>query len=427
MDLATYASFYSKRTKKGKVQNLKVKKDFPIFKNHPDLIYLDSAATSQKPQSVIDAVNAFYTKYNSNVHRGIYELSDEATEIFEGARGKIAKFIGADSAKEIVFTANASEAINLVAYGYGRKYLKRGDVVVLSEMEHHSNIVPWQRLKKEIGIKLFYLPITKEYTLDYQRLLSSGLPKRKIKLVALTQASNVLGTVNPVSKIVGFLKKNKIRAKVLVDGAQAIPHLKIDIKKLGCDFFVFSSHKMLGPSGVGVLWAKAELLEKMDPLMVGSHMIETVTKNRATWAEIPAKFEVGTGRLEAAAGLGAAIDYLTELGMKNIEEYERDLTGYALEKLASIDGVKIFGKSDTKDRLGVISFAVGRVHPHDVGEILNRDGVAVRAGHHCAQPLMKVLGVYGTARASLYIYNNKSDIDRLAKGIMEVKRVFKIK
>ncbi|KKR29745.1 MAG: Cysteine desulfurase [Candidatus Woesebacteria bacterium GW2011_GWA1_39_8] len=402
------------------------KKDFPIFVTYPKLVYLDSASTSQKPRAVIDAVTDFYTKYNSNVDRGIYDLSEKATAVFENSRAKVAKFIGAPHPEEIIFTANASEALNLVAYGYAKKFLKKGDTVVTTEMEHHSNFVPWLRLKDEIDINLVFLPINNNYDLDYEKTLTFEISKNKIKIVCLTHASNVLGTVNPVAKIVKFLKKNDIAAKVLVDGAQAVPHLPVDVQKLGCDFYVFSSHKMLGPSGVGVLWAKKELLKHMDPLMVGSHMIATVSKKKATWAEIPAIFETGTGRLEAVAGLGAAIDYLTKLGMKNIETYEKTLTNYALQKLTKIAGVKIFGKTTPKDRLGVLSFAIGNVHPHDVGEILNRHHIAIRAGQHCAQPLMQVLGVNGTARASLYIYNTKADIDKLAEGIMEVKRIFNI-
>lgn len=405
----------------------KLKKVFPIFKTYPNLVYLDSAATSQKPDIVIDAVSNFYTSNNSNIHRGIYDLSDKATEAFESSRAKVANFIGAKDSSEIIFTANASEAINLVAYGFARKYLKKGDVIVTTEMEHHSNFVSWLRLRDEIGVRLVILPITKNYELDYKKILSTKTPKRKIKLVALTQASNVLGTVNNIAAISKFLRKNDINAKVLVDGAQAIPHLSVDVKKLGCDFYAFSSHKMLGPSSVGVLWSNKELLEEMDPLFVGSHMIETVTSKSATWAGLPDKFEVGTGRLESVVGLGAAIDYLTKLGMKNVESYEKDLTKYALSKLTKIKGVKIFGKTNIKDRLGVFSFAIGNVHPHDIGEILNRRHIAIRTGHHCAQPLMNYLGVYGTARASLYIYNTKSDVDKLVEGIMDVKKIFKIK
>lgn len=403
------------------------KKDFPIFKKYPDLVYLDSAATSQKPKKVIDAVSCFYETKNSNIHRGIYDLSQEATNAYEDVRKKVAEFVGATSASEIIFTKNASESINLVAYGWGRKFLKKGDVVVTTEMEHHSDFVPWLELKKETGIELVFLPVNKNYELDYEKLYGSELPLTKIKLIAISHTSNVLGTINPVTKIIRSLKKNNINAKVLIDGAQSTPHIPINVKKLGCDFFVFSSHKMLGPSGVGVLWAKKKLLEEMDPMLVGSSMIETVSKSRATWAEVPGKFEIGTSNLEGVIGLGGAIDYLQGLGMKNVEKYEQELTEYALNRLTKIDGLNIFGKTSTKDRLGVISFAIGNVHPHDVGEILNRKKICVRSGHHCAQPLMKVLGVYGTTRASIYIYNTKKDIDKLAEGIMDVKRIFKVK
>ncbi len=403
-----------------------LKKDFPIFSNYPNLIYLDSAATSQKPKIVIDAVSDFYTKSNSNVHRGIYDLSDKATGIYETSRKKVAVFIGAKDAEEIIFTGNTSEAINLVAMGYFKKFLKKDDIIVTTEMEHHSNIVPWLRLKEEIGIKLFFVPITKEYSLDYQKIVTSKLPLKKIKLIALTQASNVLGTINPIRAIVKFLKSNNINAKVLVDGAQAIPHLAIDVKKLGCDFYVFSSHKMFGPSGVGVLWAKKEVLRQMDPFMVGSHMISEVTKEKASWADIPDKFEVGTGRLEGVAGLGAAVDYLESMGMKKVEANEKKLCGYTLKTLLRIKSLKLFGKSTAKNRLPVFSFAIGEVHPHDVAEILNRNNIAIRAGHHCAQPLMQVLNTVGTARASLAVYNSQKDIDKLADGIMEVKRIFKV-
>jgi cysteine desulfurase/selenocysteine lyase len=370
-------------------------------------------------------VSDFYSKFNSNIHRGIYDLNEKATHVFEDSRLKISRFIGASAPEEIVFTGNASEAINLVALGYAKKFLKPGDIIITSEMEHHSNFVPWLRLKNEIGLKLVFIPITKNYELDYRKLFTLGIPINKIKLIALTHASNVLGTINPISEISGVLKKKKINAKILIDGAQSIPHLPIDVDELGCDFFVFSSHKMLGPSGVGVLWSKRNLLDVMDPVFVGSNMIKTVSKNRATWADLPDKFEVGTQRLEAVAGLGAAVDYLNTLGMKKIQKYEKELTEYTLNWLLKIKNLKLFGKLTSEKRLGVFSFAIGNIHPHDIGEILNRNQICIRTGHHCAQPLMRVLGVFGTARASLYIYNTKEDIDRLVKGIMDIKRIFK--
>ena len=405
---------------------LNIKKDFPIFSNHPDLVYLDNAATSQKPKAVIGAVCDFYKKYNSNVHRGIYTLNQDATRLYERTRKKVADFIGADDPSEIIFTGNASEAINLVAYGFAGKYLKSGDIIILSEMEHHSNIVSWLRLKEEKGVKLFFIPIDDKFELNYKAILKLNLPKNKIKLVTLTHASNVLGTINPIAEIVDFLKKNGIKAKILIDGAQSVPHISVDVKKLSCDFFVLSSHKMLGSSGVGVLWAKKELLEKMDPLFVGSHMIKTVSKDKAIWADVPDKFETGTGRLEGVVGLGAAIDYIQKIGIQNVEGYETQLTNYAFGRLVKIKKLKLYANKNIKDRLGVFSFNIDTVHPHDVAEILNRSQICVRSGHHCAQPLMNVLGVPATVRASLYIYNTKEDINELVEGIKEVKRIFRI-
>lgn len=427
------------------------KSDFPIFKNQPNLVYLDSAATSQKPQVVIDAVTSFYTQTNANVHRGIYDLSQQATDAYEGARGKVARLIGAKS-EEIVFTANASAGINYIAYGWARKYLQKDDVIVLSEMEHHSNIVPWIRLKDELGVQLVFLPITKDFRLDYRSLISSlrgqaqretkqshntyGLPRfarndavldpRKIKLVALTQVSNVLGTINPIAEIISSYKAAGIEAKFLVDGAQSVPHLAIDVQQLDADFLVFSSHKMLGPSGVGVLWGKKKLLAEMDPFLVGSHMIKTVSKNTAMWQDAPQKFETGTGALEGVVGLGAAIDYLQSAGMEKIAVAEKEVTKYALERLSAIYGLRLFGPNEARDRLSVFSFAIGDIHPHDTAEILNRSHIAIRSGHHCAQLLMKCLGVTGTARASFYLYNTKEDVDTLVEGIDEVKKVFTV-
>ncbi len=405
-----------------------IKQDFPIFKNNPELVYLDSSATSQKPQVVIDAVRDFYEKNNSNIHRGIYDLSQNATEMFESIRKKVADFIGASTDKEIIFTSSTTEAINVVAYGWARKFLKKGDVIVLSEMEHHSNIVPWIRLRDEIGIELVFLPITDDGRLDYKSLDSRfhGNDIKKIKLISLTHVSNVLGTINPIAEIVSYFKKNGSDAKVMIDAAQSIPHLPIDVKKLDCDFLAFSSHKMLGPSGVGVLWAKKELLKDMDPLIVGSHMIKKVTKDSVSYADIPEKFEPGTRNIEGVIGLGAAIDYLQTIGMAEIEKHEKELTEYALEMFAKQTDVIVFGPAISENCIGVFSFAIGTVHPHDTAEILNRSHIAVRSGHHCAQQLMECLGVSGTTRASLYIYNTKEDIDTLIIGIEEVKKTFKI-
>ncbi len=401
---------------------MNVKADFPIFSTHPDLVYLDSAATSQKPQAVIDAVAAFYTQTNANIHRGIYGLSQQATELFEGVRQKTADFIGAEDAAEIVFTANATESINFVAYGWARKHLNRGDIIVTSEMEHHSNFVPWLQLKKDIGIELVILPMNDAYRLDYKQ----DMDFKRVKLIALAHASNVLGTINPIAEIATHFKQKGADAKLLIDAAQTVPHIPVDVVNLGADFLAFSAHKMLGPSGVGVLYAKKALLVDMEPLLVGSHMIETVTTQKATWADAPDKFEPGTRNIEGVIGLGAAIDYLQTIGLSDIANYEHELTTYALEQFTSQKNVRLFGPTDPADRLGVFSFAVADVHPHDEAEILNRSHVAVRAGHHCAQPLMQALGVAGTARASLYLYNTKEDIDKLLQGINEVKRVFHV-
>ncbi len=399
------------------------KQDFPIFKNHPELVYLDSSATSQKPKSVIDAVSSFYEKNNSNIHRGIYDLSQTATDMFESVRRKVADFIGATSENEIIFTSSTTEAINLAAYGWARKFLQSGDIIVLSEMEHHSNIVPWQRLKEEKNIELVFLQITSDGRLDYKSFQGDFL---KVKLLALTHISNVLGTINPIAEIVSYFRENRSNPKVLIDAAQSIPHLPIDVKKLDCDFLAFSSHKMLGPSGIGVLWTKKELLEVMEPLLVGSHMIKKVTKDSVTYSDIPEKFEPGTRNLEGVIGLGAAIDYLNSIGMEEIERYEKEVTEYALEMFAKQKNVKLFGPTNAESRIGVFSFAVGNIHAHDTAEILNRLKIAVRSGHHCAQVLMECLNISGTTRASFYIYNTKEDIDALEIGIEEVKKTFKI-
>lgn len=379
-------------------------------------MYLDSAATSQKPRIVINAIKGFYEKHNANIHRGLYDLSQRTTELFEQTRKKVAEFIGGDDPREIIFTSNTTESINLVAEGWAKKFLKKDDIVVLSEMEHNSNVVPWLRLQEEIGIKLFFLSLTNDGRLDYSKI------PEQAKLITLTHASNVLGTINPVSE----LRKFAPEAKILIDAAQSIPHLPIDINKLDCDFLVFSSHKLFGPSGVGVLWGKKQLLEQMDPLLVGSHMVKKVTKEKAVFADIPDRFESGTRNLEGVIGLGAAVDYLQEIGMKKIQQHEKELTKYALEKLQKISGLQLFGPRETKERLGIFSFSVGNVHPHDVAEILNRSQIAVRSGHHCAHVLMQSLGVPATVRASFSIYNTKEDVDQLVAGIEKVKKTFKI-
>ncbi len=426
---------------------LNLKSDFPIFTTYPDLAYLDSGATSQKPKEVIDAVTSFYTIKNANIHRGIYHLAELATASYENSRNEVAKFIHAKTNKEIVFTGNTNQAINLVAYGWARKFLRSGDTIVLSEMEHHANIIPWLRLKEEKGIKLIFLPIDKEYRLDYMSLRDHEVAKqslsikkiaagaslqlatkhfKKIKLVALTHVSNVLGTINPLEEIIPCFRQLAPAAKILIDAAQSIPHLPIDVQSLGIDFLAFSPHKMLGPSGVGVLWAKEKLLEKMDPLFVGSNMISVVTKEKATWAPLPDKFEVGTANLEGVAGLASAISYINKIGYQNIIAHEQELTKYGLEKLLQIPGLKLFGPHSPENRLGIFSFALQGVHPHDIAQILDNQNIAIRSGHHCAQITMQVLCVPATARASLYLYNTKEDIDKLVEGIEVVKKTLKI-
>ncbi len=398
------------------------KADFPIFTNHPELVYLDSAATSQKPQAVIDTVTNFYAHNNASVHRGIYDLSQQATEAFENTRDKVALFIGAESPSEIIFTSGATAAINVVAYGWGKKHLKHGDIVVVSSMEHHSNLVPWQRLQQEVGIELFFLPLGKDYRLDYRK--TKGLDFKRVKLLALTHVSNVLGTVIPISEIAAFFKARGADAKLVVDAVQSAPHLPVNVAELGADFLAFSSHKALGPSGVGVLYGKSALLHDMDPLMVGSHMITSVDQTSAEWAPAPNKFEPGMPNIEGVIGLGTAIDYIQSIGWPAITGHEQALTKHALGQLAAEPALKLFGPADAIDRLGIFSFEVPGIPAHDMAEILNRDHIAVRAGHHCAQPLMRCLGASGTARASLQLYNTTSDIDALIGGIRRAKKVF---
>lgn len=401
-----------------------MKNDFPIFKSFPELVYLDSAATSQKPQVVIDVLSQFYLNQNANIHRGIYDLSQSATDAFENARKKIADFIGVTDPSEIVFTSGTTESLNMVAFCWAKKFLKKGDIIVLSEMEHHANIVPWQQVKKEIGVELFYLPLTKEYELNYKKL--NELPKEKIKLLSFSHVSNVLGTVNPIEEIISYARKLNPEIKICVDVAQSIPHIQIDCKKLDCDFLAFSSHKMLGPTGIGILYAKKHLLEAMDPFIFGGGMIKKVTKEESTWAEVPDKFEGGTPNIAAVIGFGAAIDYIKHIGYKKIMKQEKELTQHALEMFAHQKNVTLYGPRKIENRVGVFSFLIANVHPHDIAEILNRSQIGVRTGHHCAMPLMQALGIGGTARASLYLYNTKEDIARLEQGIKEVKKAFKI-
>jgi cysteine desulfurase/selenocysteine lyase len=393
-----------------------IKKDFPIFSGS-DLVYLDNAATTQKPQSVLNEVDSLYSEANANVHRALYSLGSEATERFENSREKVAKYIGANSEKEIVFTSGTTESINLLARSIGNT-LKPGDEILISEMEHHSNIVPWQMAAQRTGATLKYLSIKKTGDLDIsnpEKYFTSNT-----KIVSLTHMSNVLGTINPIKKL--SEKAHQVGAIMIVDGAQGASHMPVDVKELGCDFYAFSGHKMLGPTGIGVLWGKTEYLEEMDPFMGGGEMINTVTMESSTWNDIPYKFEAGTPNFAQAVGLGAAIDYLQNIGMNNIATHEQMLIKYALGKLNQIDGLRIHGSA--KDRGGVISFNMDGIHPHDLAQFLNEDNIAIRVGHHCAQPLMKALGETATARMSFYIYNDESDVDKFCESLETIKNYF---
>ncbi|MDP6936341.1 MAG: cysteine desulfurase [Candidatus Marinimicrobia bacterium] len=395
-----------------------IRNDFPIFTHNPELIFLDNASTTQKPQAVIDTLREYYENYNSNIHRGIYRIAEEATAAYESTRNKIASFIHAEDSRSIVFTRGTTESINLVAYSWGGKNLKAGDEILITEMEHHSNIIPWQLLCERSGAALKYIPITKDGKLDLSE--PDKYFTDKTKLVCVIHQSNVFGTVNPVEEIVRLA--HNCDAKVLVDGAQIAPHHAVDVTRLDCDFFAFSGHKMLGPTGVGALYAKPELLEEMDPFLGGGEMIRTVSMESSTWNDIPWKFEAGTPNIAQVIGLGAAIDYLSELGMENVSAIEKELHDYARVKLAEISGLKIYG--DREDKGAVISFNVGNVHSHDLAHILDTFGIAIRAGHHCAQPIMQKLGVPATNRASFYLYNTKEEIDRLTEGIMKAVEMF---
>jgi cysteine desulfurase/selenocysteine lyase len=393
-----------------------IKKDFPIFFDS-DLVYLDNAATTQKPQSVLDEVDSLYREANANVHRALYSLGSEATERFENSRKKVAKYIGANSEKEIVFTSGTTESINLLARSIGNT-LKPGDEILISEMEHHSNIVPWQMTAQRTGATLKYLSIKETGELDIsnpEKYFTSNT-----KIISLTHMSNVLGTINPIKEL--SAKAHQVGAIMIVDGAQGASHLPMDVQDLGCDFYAFSGHKMLGPTGIGVLWGKTEHLEEMDPFMGGGEMIDTVTMESSTWNDIPYKFEAGTPNFAQAVGLGAAIDYLQNIGMDNIAAHEQMLIEYALGKLNQIDGLRIHGSA--KDRGGVISFNIDGIHPHDLAQFLNEDNIAIRVGHHCAQPLLKTLGETATARMSFYIYNDESDVDKFCKSLVTIKNYF---
>ncbi len=401
-----------------------VRRDFPILSrviNDKPLVYLDSAATSQKPSRVIDALADFYRTSNANVHRGIYTLSEESTLAYETAREKTAAFINAASSAEIVFTRNTTESLNLIAYSWGRANLGAGDEVLVTAMEHHSNIVPWQIVCQERGAVLRFIPVTDEGFLDLSAIES--LITERTKIVAFTHVSNVLGTINPVREIVE--RAHGAGAVAVVDGAQGAPHGAVDVRALDADFYVFSSHKMLGPTGVGVLYGKASLLNEMPPFLGGGEMIMEVREDGFTWKDPPWKFEAGTPNFADVVAFGAAIDYLSDLGMDNVRQHEMDITGYALQRLATLgDGVAVHGPPDAADRGGVVSFAVESVHPHDIAQTLDWEGVQIRAGHHCAQPLMRRLGTPATARASFYVYNTNEDVDRLVDALKKAGELF---
>jgi cysteine desulfurase/selenocysteine lyase len=399
----------------------RVRQDFPILSQTvrgKPLIYLDNAATSHKPQSVIDAESSFYSKDNSNVHRGVHLLSERATEAYEGSREKLRAFLNAKSTREIIFTRGTTEGINLVAQTFGRKNVREGDEIVVTELEHHSNIVPWQLLCEEKGAKLKVAQVRDNGELNVEHLAS--LLNERTKLLAIAHVSNALGTVLPVKQLVDLAHGRGI--PVLVDGAQGVPHASVDVQALGCDFYVFSGHKIYGPTGIGVLYGRETMLEAMPPFLGGGDMILSVTFEKTTFNRLPYKFEAGTPNMAGAVGLGAAIDYVRALGMDRIEAHERDLLAYGTHLLEDIDGLRLVGTAPKK--AGVLSFMVGDIHPHDVGTILDREGIAIRTGHHCALPLMIRLGLPATARASLALYNTRSELDALARGLKKVREVF---
>ena len=407
------------------VNSYELRNDFPIFKkkiNGKDLVYLDNASTTQKPYSVINSITDFYSNYNSNIHRAVYQLAEEATELYEQSRKKIANFINVRP-EEIIFTRNTTESINLIAHSWARSNLKKDDVIAITEIEHHSNIVPWQILCQEIGTRLEYVGIDESGFLDVEYLIEL-ISSRKVKLVSISHMSNVLGTIVPIERIIKTAHQYKI--PVIVDGAQSVPHMPVDAKNLDCDFLVFSAHKMLGPTGVGVLYAKKELLEKMKPFMGGGDMIKEVFKFHTNYNEAPYKFEAGTPNIADVVGFGAAVDYLEKIGMENIRKHEIYLTEYALESMQSLKYIIIYGPMDSKFRGGVISFNIADIHPHDLATIMNDHGIAIRSGHHCAQVLMQRLDVPATSRASFYIYNTKEEIDKFVNAIKEAGRIFKI-
>jgi cysteine desulfurase/selenocysteine lyase len=404
-------------------QSLCVRDDFPILNRELDgqaLVYLDSGATSQKPTAVIDAMDAYYRERNANVHRGVYALAQEADAAYDQARRKVAAFAGWEP-RTTIFTKNVTEAINLVAYAWGRANVRAGDAVLITQMEHHANIVPWQQLCRETGARLRYLEVDDRGELSLDQL-DRELARGDVKLVAFAHVSNVLGTIVPVAQMTERIRA--AGAMSLVDGAQAVPHMTVDASALGADFYAWTGHKALGPTGIGVLHGKAEILDQMQPFLTGGDMIASVSFEKATWNELPYKFEAGTPPIAEAVGLGAAVDYLSALGMERVREHERELTAYLLERLGEVPGLGYVGPPEAENRGGIVSFTIEGMHPHDIAELAGRAGVCIRAGHHCAQPLMSCLGVSATARASLGIYNERGDVDALIDALMAGRKVF---
>ena len=404
-----------------------LRKDFPILKrtvrDNKPLVYLDNASTTQKPNQVIDAITDYYQNHNANIHRAVYALAEESTEAYETARDKIANFVNVKNRQEIIFVRGTTEAINLVAYAWGRSHVNEGDIIVTTEYEHHSNIVPWQLLTQEKRAKLEYIGMDDNGELnldDLDKYLATG----KVKLVTFSLMSNVLGTITDAEKIIAKCKAAGV--PTLIDGAQAVPHMKVDLDTLGCDFFAFSGHKMLAPTGIGVLWVRKSVLQTMNPFHGGGDMIREVHKYETTWNDLPYKFEAGTPNIADVIGFGAAIDYLTKIGMDNVRQHEIELTKYAMEEFAKVPGLQIYGTKDITKRGGVISFNFADVHPHDVAQIIDEEGIALRSGHHCAQVLMERLDVAATSRASFYIYNTKKDVDALIDSLNTVAKVFKL-
>jgi len=412
-----------------KVDLSKYQSDFPILsrkvRGDNRFIYLDSGATSQKPESVITAEANFYRTKNAAVHRGAHLVAEEASDAYEGARANLAKFIGVQT-DEVIFTKSATESLNFLAYSFGNKKskicLKAGDEIVVSEMEHHANLIPWQQLAERVGAKLSWLPITSDGRLDLSNI--SQLITQKTKIVAITHQSNVFGTIVPIDQIVKAAKA--VGALVVLDACQSVPHFDVDVKNLDVDFLAFSGHKMLGPTGIGVLWGKSELLDQLEPALFGGSMVDSVTMESATWAKSPRKFEAGVPNMAQAVGLSAAVDYLNNVGMENIARHEHELTKELLDGLSQISAVKVIGPLDMKDRGGVVSFTIDGVHPHDVGQVLDQYGIAVRTGHHCAWPLMRKLNLVGTTRASFHMYNDSKDVQALLQAVVKTKEYFKV-